>query len=76
MVTEKMYKELDKENSLARAKKKWLQKRQEEAVEHYRKMIGRKTEHKWVRNEDGTIMFSGHRSCDVGVDEMRFLRKE
>jgi hypothetical protein len=41
-----------------------------------RGQIWDKTEHKWVRNEDGTIMFSGHRSCDVGVDEMRFLRKE
>lgn len=53
MVTEKMYKELDKENSLARVKKKWLQKRQEEAVEHYRKMIGRKTEQNRKEKKDG-----------------------
>lgn len=34
-----------------------------------------KSEHKWVRNADGTIMFSGHRSCDVGVDGMSYLKE-
>lgn len=34
------------------------------------------SKHKWLRNEDGSIMFSGHRGCDVGVDNMSYLRKE
>lgn len=42
MVTEKMYKELDKENSLARAKEAWKKRQEKEAAENYRKMIGRK----------------------------------
>ena len=34
-----------------------------------------KSEHRWLRNEDGTLMFSGHRACDVGVDDMSYLKE-
>lgn len=40
-----------------------------------RGQIWDKTEHKWVRNEDGTIMCSGRRSCDKGVEGMNYLRE-
>lgn len=41
MISKKQYKNLEKENQLARAKKAWFKQQQKEAVENYRKMIGR-----------------------------------
>lgn len=41
MISKKSYKELEKENQLARAKREWLKKQQKESAENYRKMIGR-----------------------------------